>query len=37
VVAIGYLNLGAIAMFAYRYLSVANEVPEPQAPTQRRR
>jgi hypothetical protein len=36
VIAVGYLNVAAAAMFAFRYLSVAAYVPEP-APPQRRR
>ena len=36
VIAVGYLNVAAAAMFAFRYLSVAVYVPEP-APPQRRR
>lgn len=36
VIAVGYLNVAVVAMFAYRYLSVAPFVPEPTAPRRRR-
>lgn len=36
IIAVGYLNVGVIGMFAYRYLSVAPFVPEPEPPPSRR-